>query len=161
MQISRDAVVLIHYTLTDNGGKTIDSSVGGAPLAYLHGNGNLVPGLERELEGKSAGDRLSVKVAPADGYGEYDKELVQRIPRRTLKGISNIRVGMQLQAQSEQGSRAVTVTQIVGDMVTIDANHPLAGQDLNFEIEITEVRAASEEEIAHGHVHGPDGHHHH
>jgi len=161
MQISRDAVALIHYTLTDDEGKTIDSSAGGEPLAYLHGNGNLVPGLERELEGKSAGDRLSVKVVPADGYGEYDKALVQRIPRRTLKGISNIQVGMHLQAQSEHGSHAVTVTQIVGDMVTIDGNHPLAGQNLNFEIEITEVRAASEEEIAHGHVHGPGGHHHH
>src|SRR5262245_58558837 len=116
MQIAQDSVVLIHYTLTDDEGKTLDSSAGGDPLAYLHGNGNLIPGLERELAGKSAGDKLNVKIAPADAYGEYDKSLVQRIPRRSMKGIPNLHVGMQLQAQSPQGSRAVTVTQIVGDM---------------------------------------------
>ncbi len=160
MQITQDAVVSIHYTLTDDEGKTLDSSAGGEPLAYLHGNGNLIPGLERELDGKVAGERFSVKVAPEDGYGEYDKELVQRIPRRALKGVGNIHVGLQLQAQSEQGSRAVVVTQVVGDMVTIDANHPLAGQHLNFEVEVTDVRLATEEELSHGHVHGPGGHHH-
>jgi FKBP-type peptidyl-prolyl cis-trans isomerase SlyD len=161
MQIAKDAVVLIHYTLTDDAGKTIDSSAGADPLAYMHGNGNLIAGLERELEGKSAGDKLSVKISPADGYGEYDKSLVQNIPRRALKGVGNVQVGMQLQAQSGQGARAVTVTHVAGDMVTIDGNHPLAGQNLNFQVEITEVRAATEEELAHGHVHGPGGHHHH
>ena len=160
MQITQNAVVLIHYTLRDDAGKTLDSSAGSEPLAYLHGAGNLIAGLERELEGKSAGDKLSVKIAPADGYGEYNKSLVQRIPRRALKGISNIRVGMQLHAQTEGGARAVTVTQVVGDMITIDGNHPLAGQNLNFEVEVAEVRAATEEELAHGHVHGPGGHHH-
>ena len=159
MQIAQDAVVSIHYTLTDDAGKTLDSSAGGDPLAYLHGNGNLIPGLERELEGKHAGDKLSVKIAPADGYGEYDKSLVQRVPRRAFKGVGNIHVGMQLQAQSEHGPRAVTVTQVVGDMVTVDGNHPLAGQNLNFDVEITDVRAATEEELSHGHVHGPGGHH--
>jgi FKBP-type peptidyl-prolyl cis-trans isomerase SlyD len=161
MQIAQDAVVLIHYTLTDDEGKTIDSSAGGEPLAYMHGNGNLIAGLERELHGKSAGDKLSVKIAPADGYGEYDKALVQRIPRRALKGVGNVHVGMQLQAQSDGGARAVTVKQIAGDMITVDGNHPLAGQNLNFEVEIAEVRAATAEELAHGHVHGPGGHHHH
>ena len=160
MQIAPDAVVLIHYTLTDDSGKKLDASEG-EPLAYLHGNGNLIPGLERELEGKSAGDKLSVKIAAADAYGEYDKELVQRIPRRALKGVGNVTVGMQLQTQSAHGVRAVTVTQIAGDMVTIDGNHPLAGQNLNFDVEIAEVRAATEEELAHGHVHGPGGHHDH
>jgi len=161
MQIAQNAVVLIHYTLTDDAGKTLDSSAGGDPLAYLHGNGNLIPGLERELEGKSAGDRVKVKIAPADGYGEYDKSLVQRIPRRSLQGVGNVHVGMQLHAQSPHGTRAVTVTQIAGDMVTIDGNHPLAGQNLNFDVEIAEVRPATEEELAHGHVHGPGGHHDH
>lgn len=161
MQIAHNAVVLIHYTLTDDEGKTIDSSAGGDPLAYLHGNGNVIAGLERALEGKSAGDKLSVKIAPADGYGEYDKSLVQRIPRRALKGVGNVQVGMQLHAQSGGGARAVTVTQVAGDMVTIDGNHPLAGQNLNFEVEIADVRAATAEELAHGHVHGPGGHHHH
>ena len=160
MQIAQDAVVAIHYPLTDDSGKKLDAS-DGTPLAYLHGNGNLIPGLERELEGKSAGDKLSVKVAAADAYGEYDKSLIQRVPRRTLKGVGNLRVGMQLHTQSPHGVRAVTVTQIAGDMVTIDGNHPLAGQNLNFEVEVAEVRAATEEELAHGHVHGPGGHHDH
>ncbi len=160
MQITQDSVVLIHYTLTDDSGKTIDSSAGGEPLAYLHGNGNLIPGLERALEGKQSGDQVNVKIAPAEGYGEYDKELVQRVPKRALKGIGDVYVGMQLQAQSEHGARAVTVTQVAGDMVTIDGNHPLAGQSLNFDVKIEDVRAASEEELAHGHVHGPGGHHH-
>lgn len=160
MQITKDAVVLIHYTLRNDAGETLDSSAGREPLAYLHGNGNLIAGLERELDGKAAGARLSVRIAPADGYGEYDKSLVQRIPRRTLKGIGNLRVGMQLQAQSPQGPQAMTVTHIAGDMVTIDGNHPLAGQDLHFDVEITEVRAATAEELAHGHVHGPGGHEH-
>jgi len=160
MQITQDTVVLIHYTLTDDAGKTIDSSAGGEPLAYLHGNGNLIPGLERALEGKQAGDSINVKLGPSEGYGEYDESLVQRIPRRLLQGIGNVYVGMQLQAQSEHGSRAVTVTQVQGDMVTIDGNHPLAGQNLNFEVRVEDVRAATEDELAHGHVHGPGGHHH-
>jgi FKBP-type peptidyl-prolyl cis-trans isomerase SlyD len=160
MQVAQNSVVLIHYTLTDDTGKKLDSS-DGTPLAYLHGNGNLIPGLERELEGKSAGDQLNVKIAAADAYGEYDKSLVQRVPRRALKGIGNLTVGMQLHTQSPHGVRAVTVTQIAGDMVTIDGNHPLAGQNLNFEVAIAEVRAATEEELAHGHVHGPGGHHDH
>jgi FKBP-type peptidyl-prolyl cis-trans isomerase SlyD len=160
MQVAQDAVVLINYTLTDDKGEKLDSS-DGTPLPYLHGNGNLIPGLERELAGKSAGDKLSVKIAAADAYGEYDKSLVQRIPKRTLKGVGDVRVGMQLHMQSQHGVRAVTVTQIAGDMVTIDANHPLAGQNLNFDVEVVEVRTATEEELAHGHVHGPGGAHDH
>ncbi|HWK74767.1 MAG TPA: peptidylprolyl isomerase [Povalibacter sp.] len=160
MQIAQDAVVSIHYTLTNDKGETLDSSAGGEPLAYLHGNGNLIPGLENALTGKQAGDKLTVKIAPADGYGEYDKELVQRVPRRSFRGISDVRVGMQFQVQAGGGARTVTVTHIAGDMITVDGNHALAGQNLNFDIEITEVRVATEEELAHGHVHGPGGHHH-
>ncbi len=160
MPIAQDSVVSIHYTLKDDAGETLDSSASGDPLTYLHGHGNLVAGLERALDGKSTGDKLAVKVAAADGYGEYDKQLVQKIPRRSLKGIANVSVGMRLHAQTEHGPRAVTVTQITGDMVTIDGNHPLAGQALNFDIEVTEVREATEEELSHGHVHGPGGHHH-
>jgi FKBP-type peptidyl-prolyl cis-trans isomerase SlyD len=161
MTITQDSVVLLHYTLKDDAGEVIDSSSSGEPLAYLHGHGNLVPGLERELADKSAGDKLSVKISPADGYGEFDKGLIQRVPRRALKGIKNINVGMRLHAQTEQGPQAVTVTQIVGDMVTLDANHPLAGKNLNFDIEIVEVRGATPEELEHGHVHAPGEHHHH
>lgn len=159
MSIKQNSVVTFRYTLKDDAGEIIDSSAEGEPLAYLHGHGNLVPGLERELEGKSSGDRLSVKVSPADGYGEYSAQLVQKIPRRSLKGVAQVTVGMRLHAQTEQGPRAVTVTHVMGDMVTIDANHPLAGKNLNFDIEIDGVREPTEEELAHGHVHGPGGHH--
>ena len=139
MSITRDQVVSIHYTLKNDAGEVLDRSAGGEPLTYLHGHGNLIPGLERELAGKSAGDKLQVTIAPADAYGEYDPQLVQRVPRRTLKGLADIRVGTRLQAQTEQGARAVTVTQIVGDMVTLDGNHPLAGNTLHFEVEVAEV----------------------
>jgi FKBP-type peptidyl-prolyl cis-trans isomerase SlyD len=160
MNIARDSVVSIHYTLRDDAGEVIDSSAEREPLVYLHGYGNIVEGLERELEGKSTGDKLTVKVAPADGYGEYEDQLVQKVARRTLKGIANVRVGMQLHAQTPQGTRVVTVTHITGDMLTIDGNHPLAGKALNFEVEIADVRQATEEELSHGHVHGEGGHHH-
>jgi FKBP-type peptidyl-prolyl cis-trans isomerase SlyD len=156
MPIATNDVVTIHYTLKDDTDKVIDSSSGGEPLAYLHGHGNIVPGLERELAGKSVGERLTVRVPAAEGYGEYDRALVQKVPRRALKGIANLRVGMRLQA----GHQAVTVTHIGGDMVTLDGNHPLAGQNLHFDVEITAVRPATEEELAHGHVHGSGGHHH-
>jgi FKBP-type peptidyl-prolyl cis-trans isomerase SlyD len=160
MPIGQDSVVTIHYTLKDDAGETLDSSREGDPIAYLHGRGNLVPGLERELEGKNTGDKLNVSVTPADGYGEYDKSLVQQVPRRALQGIPKPTVGMRLHAQTPQGPRAVVITRLVGDMVTIDGNHPLAGKNLNFEVEITDVRQATEEELSHGHVHGPGGHHH-
>ena len=160
MAITQDSVVTLHYTLKDDTGEVIDSSSSGEPLAYLHGHGNLVPGLERELAGKSAGDKLSVKVSAADGYGEFDQALVQKVPRRALKGIKSLNVGMRLHAQTAQGPQAVTVTHIQGDMVTLDGNHPLAGKNLNFDIEITDVRAATQEELEHGHVHGAGGHHH-
>jgi FKBP-type peptidyl-prolyl cis-trans isomerase SlyD len=161
MIIAQDSVVTIHYTLKDEAGEVIDSSVSAEPLAYLQGHGNLVPGLERELEGKKSGDKLNVKLSPADGYGDYDQKLVTKVPRRSLQGIANIRVGLRLQAQTAEGPRTVVITNIMGDMVTIDANHPLAGKELNFEIEVTDVRVATEEELSHGHVHGPGDHHHH
>ena len=156
MPIAQNDVVTIHYTLKDDADKVIDSSSGGEPLAYLHGHGNIIPGLERELAGRNAGDRLTVRVPAAEGYGEYDRALVQKVPRRALKGVANLRVGLRLQA----GHQAVTVTHIAGDMVTLDGNHPLAGQNLNFDVEITAVRPATEEELSHGHVHGDGGHHH-
>jgi len=161
MVIAADKVVLIHYTLTNDAGKALDSSSGGEPLAYLHGQGNLISGLEKALDGKQAGDKLSVRVEPADGYGVRDDSLVQQVPRRQFGG-ANLQPGMQFHAQTSQGhARAVTVKRIVGDMVTVDGNHPLAGEVLNFEVEIAEVRDATPEELEHGHVHGPGGHHHH
>jgi FKBP-type peptidyl-prolyl cis-trans isomerase SlyD len=160
MSIQQDQVVSIHYTLKNDAGEVLDSSADGEPLTYLHGHGNLITGLERELTGKNTGDKLQVKIPPADGYGEYDKALIQKVPRRALKGIPKITVGMRLQAQTEHGVRAVTVSHVAGDMVTLDGNHPLAGQNLNFEVEVADVRPASAEELSHGHVHGPGGHHH-
>jgi FKBP-type peptidyl-prolyl cis-trans isomerase SlyD len=160
MSITHDQVVSIHYTLRDEAGEIIDSSPADEPLAYLHGHGNLVPGLERELAGKRVGDKLQVTLSAADGYGEHDPKLVQQVPRRALKGIANLRVGMRLQAQSDRGVHAVTVSRIAGDLVTLDGNHPLAGKKLHFEVEVAEVRAATEAELSHGHVHGPGGHHH-
>jgi len=160
MSVAPDQVVSIHYTLKNDAGEVIDASPAGEPLAYLHGHGNLIAGLERELAGRNAGEKLQVKVVAADAYGEYDPALVQRVPRRALKGIADVRVGMRLQAQSQHGARPVTVTQLAGDMVTLDGNHPLAGQNLNFEVEIAAVRPATPEELSHGHVHGPHGHHH-
>lgn len=160
MAIGQDSVVTIHYTLKDDAGEVIDSSASREPLAYLHGHGNLVAGLERELEGKVVGDKLNITVSPADGYGDYDEQLVQRMPRRSFQGVANIRVGMRLHAQTPHGPRGVTVTHVAGDMVTIDGNHPLAGKSLSFEVEVTDVRQATEEELSHGHVHGAGGHHH-
>ena len=160
MAITQDSVVTIHYTLKDDAGEVIDSSASGEPLAYLHGRGNIVPGLERELTGRNTGDKVSVRVSPAQGYGEYDKGLVQSVPRRTLRGINDVRAGIQLHTQTESGPRTVTVTRVAGDMVTLDGNHPLAGKHLNFEIQIADVRQATEEELSHGHVHGPHGHGH-
>lgn len=161
MKIVEDKVVSIHYTLTDSGGTVLDSSSGSEPLLYLHGAGNIIPGLESALEGKVAGEKLSVTVEPAQGYGERDERLVQAVPRSAFKGIEQLAPGMQFQAQGPQGTRLVVVTQVAKDVVTVDANHPLAGQTLHFEVEIAEVRDATREELEHGHVHGPGGHHHH
>ncbi len=161
MEIAQDSVVSIHYTLTNDQGETLDSSAGSEPLSYLHGHGNLIPGLEKELLGRKAGDKLKVKIAPADAYGEFDKSLIQQVPLRSFKGVGKVQVGMQFQVPSAAGPRVVTVTKVVGDMVTVDGNHALAGQNLNFDVEVTEVREATAEELEHGHVHGPGGHHHH
>ncbi|MCU0975420.1 MAG: peptidylprolyl isomerase [Steroidobacteraceae bacterium] len=161
MKIAEDKVVSIHYTLKDSAGTVLDASAGSEPLAYLHGAGNIIPGLENALEGKKSGDKLSVTVEPSQGYGERDERLVQAVPRSAFKGIDQLAPGMQFQAQGPQGTRLVVVTHVATDVVTVDANHPLAGQTLHFEVEIAEVRDATSEELEHGHVHGPGGHHHH
>jgi len=160
MLVARDTVVTIHYTLTNDSGEVLDSSAGGEPLAYIHGAGNIIAGLEEALEGKTAGDKLAVAVPAEKAYGVRDQALVQQVPRRAFQGGGEIRAGMRFTAQTEHGPRQVVVTRVTGDMVTVDGNHPLAGQALNFDVEIAEVRAASAEELAHGHVHGPGGHHH-
>ena len=160
MKIAHEKVVSIHYTLTNKDGTVLDSSSGSDPLAYLHGFGNIIPGLENALEGKATGDKLSVTVEPEQGYGARDERLVQAVPRSAFKGVEELSPGMQFQAQGPQGTRLVVVTQVADDEVTVDANHPLAGQTLHFDVEVSEVRDATAEELEHGHVHGPGGHHH-
>jgi FKBP-type peptidyl-prolyl cis-trans isomerase SlyD len=160
MRVGNNAVVLIHYTLTRDNGEEIDSSAGGDPLAYLHGRGNLIRGLESQLEGKVAGDAVQARVAPQDAYGEVNPELVQNVARSAFSGIDTIEVGMRFQTPTTQGPRVAVVTEVSADTIRLDANHPLAGQHLNFAVEIMEVRAATMEELSHGHVHGPGGHHH-
>jgi FKBP-type peptidyl-prolyl cis-trans isomerase SlyD len=160
VEISADRVVTIHYTLKDHSGTVLDSSAGGEPLAYIQGHGNLVSGLEKALEGKQLGNALAVVVAPAEGYGERNEALIQRVPKRTLQGAGDIKKGMQFQARTEDGMRLFTVAAVIGDMVTLDGNHPLADQTLHFDVEIVDVREATAEELEHGHVHGAGGHHH-
>lgn len=161
MKIAENMVVSIHYTLTNKAGETIDSSVEhGEPLAYLHGQGNIVPGLENALVGKAVGDKFDVSVNPEEGYGEHTAELVQEVPREAFQGVEELEPGMQFQADSGAGPRLFTITQIEGDTVTVDGNHPLAGEVLNFAIEVTDMRVATDEELQHGHAHGEGGHDH-
>ncbi|MEY3372250.1 MAG: hypothetical protein RLZZ537_718 [Pseudomonadota bacterium] len=160
MQISENSVVSFHYTLTDKDGQVIDSSAGHAPLTYLHGVGQIVPGLENTLVGKQAGDKLDVEVVAAEGYGEHHDFMVQQVPREAFQGVDDIEPGMQFQAQTPQGGMTVTVTAVDETTVTVDGNHPLAGKNLFFAVEIVSVRDATDEEKAHGHVHGEGGHHH-
>lgn len=160
MQIAKHKVVSIDYTLTNDAGDVVDSSAGGEPLVYLHGMHNIISGLENALEGKSAGDTLQVTIAPKDGYGERVDAMVQTVPRELFQGVDQLEVGMQFQANTDSGVQVVTITAVEGDEVTVDGNHPLAGENLNFDVTVVDVRDASDEEIEHGHVHGPGGHQH-
>ena len=155
MQIADKTVVSIHYTLTNALGETIDSSVGQDPLVYLQGAQNIIPGLENALTGKAVGDALQVTVEPAEGYGEIRDELIQEVDRSAFQGVDDIDVGMQFMAQTPWGEQPVTVVKVEGDQITLDGNHQLAGETLNFDVEVVEIREATAEEIEHGHVHGP------
>lgn len=159
MQIGKEKVVAIHYTLRDNSGNILDSSEGRDPLHYIQGIGNLIPGMEEGLEGKIKGDKVDIKVSPEKGYGVRNDQLIQKVPRSAF-GDQEVRKGMQFQAGSNHGSQVVTVTEVNLDSITVDGNHPLAGVELNFAVEVMDVREASKEELDHGHVHGPGGHHH-
>lgn len=153
MQIAQDTVVRIDYTLRDNDGEVLDTSEGRGPLAYLHGHGNIIPGLEKALEGHETGDELSVTVPPEDGYGDYSEDLVHSVPRDAFEGVDQIEPGMRFQAQSSQGPMIVTVKEVHDEEVVVDGNHVLAGQQLDFSVAVAEVRAATGEELEHGHVH--------
>ncbi|KJK01078.1 peptidylprolyl isomerase [Pseudomonas sp. 21] len=161
MQIAANKAVSIDYTLTNDAGEVIDSSAGGAPLVYLHGAHNIIGGLEKALEGKQVGDELDVTVEPAEAYGEYSAELVATLTREMFEGVDELEVGMQFHASAPDGGmQIVTIRDIEGDDVIVDGNHPLAGQRLNFKVKVVDIRDASAEEVAHGHVHGEGGHHH-
>lgn len=161
--VTEGKVVTFHYTLTNPAGEVLDTSrESGQPLLYLHGAQNIVPGLEAQMEGKRVGDTFKAEVAPGDGYGEYMEEGVMKVPRDAFPEGMPLEVGMSFVAQGPEGMEIPVTIKHVGFMeVTVDANHPLAGMTLNFDIEIMDIRDASAEEKLHGHVHGPGGHHHH
>jgi FKBP-type peptidyl-prolyl cis-trans isomerase SlyD len=160
MQVSAQKVVLIHYTLTDEAGEVLDSSEGQEPLAYIHGQGNIIPGLEAALAGKAAGDKVKVTIPPEEAYGPSDEYLIQTVPIDAFHGVDEILPGMQFHTETPDGVQMVTVVKVEGEEVILDGNHPMSGLTLNFDVEVTEVRDATAEELSHGHVHGPGGHHH-
>lgn len=162
MSIAANSVVSIHYTLTDDDGVQLDASPEGAPLVYLHGASNIIPGLENALEGKATGDSLKVAIAPAEAYGEYQEALVQAVPRNLFGDDQELQVGMRFQAQTDNGPMSVAITEVNEETVSVDANHPLAGKTLHFDVTVGELRSATEEELAHGHpqTEEGDGHDH-
>ena len=161
MRISEQKVVTMNYEVADDQGQLIDRSEEGGPLAYIHGNGQLIPGLETALEGRGKGDKVAVDVPPEQGYGERDEEGVQTVARNQFDDSVEIEVGMQFEAQDDDDEhQIVTVAAVDGENITLDTNHPLAGKSLRVEVEILDVRDASAEELSHGHVHGPGGHDH-
>jgi len=159
MQISKNKVVSIHYTLKDNEGNILDSSSGNSPLTYIQGIGNLIPGMEEGLEGKTKGEKFDIQVSPEKGYGVHRSELVQKVPRSAF-GDQEIKEGMKFQAETQQGTQVIVVKEVGLEEITVDGNHPLAGVNLNFAVEVMEIREATKEELDHGHVHGPEGHQH-
>lgn len=162
MKVSSGTVVSMHYVLTNSKGEELDKSSPTEPLSYLHGKGQIVPGLEKQLDGLSKGDkRDKLEIIPSEGYGEVEAYLKTTVERSKFPTDIEIKPGMQFMMQSQEGyRRPFVVTAVTNDQVEIDGNHPLAGETLYFKIEITDVREATEEEIQHGHAHGPGGHHH-
>ena len=162
MQIANETAVWLQYTLRNDAGEVLDASEDNEPLVYIHGQGDIVPGLEKALEGKAMGTRFNVTVSPEEGYGVHDVEKTQAVPRGMFPAEEEIVPGMQFHAQGPDGHQlVVTVVKVDDERITVDGNHPLAGVQLNFDVKVLEVRAATGEEITHGHVHGPGGHHHH
>ena len=161
MQVSEQKVVTMNYEVADDQGQLIDRSEEGGPLAYIHGTGQLITGLETALAGRGQGDKIAVDVPPEQGYGERDEDGVQIVARNQFDDSVEIEVGMQFEAQDDdEGHQIVTVVAVDGENITLDTNHPLAGKNLRFKVEILDVRDASTEELSHGHVHGPGGHDH-
>ncbi|WP_206483603.1 peptidylprolyl isomerase [Thalassotalea sp. G2M2-11] len=157
MKISANKVVKLHYAVSDSEDTLIDSSYDHQPLAIIHGTGYLIPGLENALTDHTAGDKFEVEVAADDAYGQRHDGFVQTVPKEMFAEIEGLEVGTQLRAATDQGEQTVIVIDVQDDEITVDGNHPLAGIDLKFDVEILEVRDATEEELAHGHVHGEGG----
>ncbi|MDK9779152.1 MULTISPECIES: peptidylprolyl isomerase [unclassified Vibrio] len=157
MKIEKNVVASLAYKVMLEDGVVVDQSTSEAPLDYLHGHNNLITGLEKELEGKVAGDKFSVTVAPEDAYGDHNDALVQRVPADVFQGVDQIEVGMRFLADTDQGPIPVEVTEVDGDEVVVDGNHMLAGQTLTFEVEVMATREATAEEIEHGHIHQGGG----
>lgn len=154
MSIAENKVVSFHYTLKNSEGEVLDSSEGQEPLAYLHGHGGIIPGLENAMAGKVEGDSFEVNVKPEDGYGEINAELIQAVSRDAFQGVDEIEPGMRFQTESPEGhAQIIVVKEVAENEVIIDANHELAGEELNFAIEVVAIRDASAEELDHGHVH--------
>ena len=159
MKIEKDRVVRFHYAVAEQGSEPTESSEGRDPLSILAGHGNIIPGLEKAMAGHAAGDKFGVDVVAADAYGEKREGLTQRVPKKHF-GAQRLEPGMQVVLNTNFGPRAVTIEKVGMSVVDVDLNHPMAGKDLHFDIEIVEVREASAEELEHGHVHGEGGHHH-
>lgn len=161
MLIAEQTVVRFHYTVKDDdSSEVIDSSENSDPMTYLHGARNLIPGLERALEGRQAGDEVEVTIEAADAYGERSEDRVHKVPHAALEGVDKVEPGVTVVANTEQGQVNLVIVDVADDGVTLDANHPLAGRRLRFNVSVEDVREASQEEISHGHAHGPGGHHH-
>ncbi|PRD20653.1 UNVERIFIED_CONTAM: slyD [Trichonephila clavipes] len=156
MIVAANKVVKMHYSVLDNNKNTIDNSFDGEPLVFIVGTGFLIPGLENALLGKEAGDTFSVTVEPEQGYGERHDDLMQAVPKSMFEGME-IEVGMQFRATTDAGDQSVMIIEIQDEDVIVDGNHPLSGITLHFDVEVLEVRDATEEELAHGHVHGEGG----
>lgn len=160
MKVAKDLVVSLAYQVRTEDGVLVDESPVSAPLDYLHGHGSLISGLENALENHVAGDKFDVHIPANDAYGQYDDNLVQRVPKDVFMGVDELQVGMRFLAETDQGPVPVEITEVEDDHVVVDGNHMLAGQNLNFNVEVVAIREATPEELAHGHVHGADGHHH-
>jgi FKBP-type peptidyl-prolyl cis-trans isomerase SlyD len=157
MNIEDKKVVTFHYTLSDEQGEQLESSREGDPMTYLQGAGNIIPGLEKAMLGKAAGDRFEVNVKPAEAYGERNESAIQRIPAKHFKQAGRLQPGQVVVMQTQQGPRQLTVVKVGRFNVDVDTNHPMAGLSLTFDVEVTDVRDATGEEVSHGHVHGPGG----
>ena len=160
MKAEKDKVVSFHYALSDDAGAAVESSHGREPMTFLFGHRNIIPGLEQQMEGHGVGDKFDAVVAAKDAYGERREDFVQRVPKKYFRDPEHLHPGMVTVLSTKDGHRSVTVMKVGSSVVDVDLNHPLAGKTLKFGVEITDIREATAEELEHGHVHGPGGHHH-